>query len=456
MNASIDSIYDRQLQFFETGSTRDLKWRWDALKRLKRLIQENESELQDALHQDLHRSAFETFIAEIGPCLQEIDHLLNQLHTWNQAERKGSNQLIHFWSDAEVIPQPKGVALIIAPWNYPYYLIFPPLAGALAAGCTAVLKPSELLPYTSGLINKLIGKYFKVEEVSVVEGDVNVSKVLLEKPWDHIFFTGSTQVGKHIMSAAAKHLSSITLELGGKCPCIIDRKAKWKTAAKRIVWGKLMNAGQTCVAPDHLWVHESLYDDFVAQLKEEFTKQFDALGDDYAHLINAQAFNRMNQLSEHSSAWTPAERNREQNYFPPVVLELNELSHSSMQEEIFGPVLPILQFSDDKDMSSFTAHRSAPLALYYFGPEGKNWKVLKKMSRSGALIRNEVLMHLAHAELPFGGLGESGMGHYHGRYSLECFSQNRAVISKSIWPDPPIRYAPYRGKLKWMKRLFSI
>lgn len=453
---SFESIKEKQLQLFQSGATRTLKWRKQQLKTLKALIQENEAELSKALFADLHRSPFETFVAELGPSLQEIDKQLDRMAFWSSPRKQVTNQLIHFWSRAEVIPQPKGNVLIIAPWNYPFYLLFPPLAGAFAAGCTAVLKPSEQLKETTALLASLFKKYFPENEAVLVEGDAAVSQALVEMPWDHIFFTGSSEVGKKIMASAAKNLTPLTLELGGKCPCIIDQSASLKIAAKRIAWGKLLNAGQTCVAPDHLWIDSSIKEEFIAHLKREFQRQFDLLGNDYSHLINPQAFERMTRLSDHTSAWKAGTSDATSLRFPPVLLELEGTDDPSMQEEIFGPVLPMLTFDNDLPESILQVHHSSPLAIYYFDKKNQSWKTLKNHSRSGALVRNEVVMHLAHSNLPFGGIGESGFGHYHGQYSFDCFSHTRSILEKVNWPDAPIRYAPYSGKLKLIRRLFSI
>lgn len=451
---AIEKLREKQLAFFKSGGSRDIKWRKNALKQLKRMIITHESELSQALRLDLHRSPFDTYVAEIGPCLQEIDHLLRKLDFWSAPQTLPTPQHIHFWSKARVLPEPVGRVLIIAPWNYPYYLLFPPLAGALAAGCTVVLKPSEHLPHTSSLCQKLIEQTFQEEEVALLQGDATFTQQLLNRPWDHIFFTGSTAVGKAVMAAAAPHLSPVTLELGGKCPAIVDRKAHLAVAARRIAWGKLLNAGQTCVAPDHLWVHEEVYDAFVDLLKKELRAQYEALGEDYTHLIHQSALERMERLAEHPSAWRVAEVRKEDRHFPPVVLELENQQHMAMQEEVFGPVLPVLRWKEAAPWPAFTTHLQAPLAVYYFGPKGKRWKQLLRESRSGAVVRNEVVMHLAHPELPFGGVGESGIGKYHGRHTFDCFTQQRAVMEKITWFDPPVRYAPYKGKLKWMKALF--
>ena len=453
---AIELLREKQLAFFQSGESRELKWRKNALKRLKRLITQHESALSNALQLDLHRSAFDTYVAEIGPCLQEIDQLLRKLDSWSGPQKLTTPQHIHFWSKARVVPEPIGRVLIIAPWNYPYYLLFPPLAGALAAGCPVVLKPSEHLPHTSALCSELIQQTFHEKEVALLQGDANFTQQLLNRPWDHIFFTGSTTVGKAVMAAAAPHLSPVTLELGGKCPAIVDQKANIAIAARRIAWGKLLNAGQTCVAPDHVWVHEEVYDDFVGLLKKALRQQYHALGDEYTHLIHDAAFERMERLAHHAEAWQVAPPRREERHFPPVVLELENTSHASMQEEIFGPLLPILPWSEAGQWPAFTTHLQAPLAVYYFGPKGKRWKRLQQESRSGAIVRNEVVMHLAHPELPFGGVGESGIGRYHGRHTLDCFTQQRAVMEKITWFDPPVRYAPYKGKLKWMKALFRL
>ncbi|MEM5492050.1 aldehyde dehydrogenase family protein [Hoeflea sp. AS16] len=453
MTQPSDSIASLRASF-DSGKTRPQAWRRGQLLRLRAMVEENESAINDALHADLGKSGFEARMTEIGTVLSEISHTLSHLNTWMRPQRIStplSNQPGH----SRVIHEPLGVVLIMAPWNYPVNLVLTPLIGAIAAGNCAALKPSEVSARTSALLARLIPAYLDTEAFAVFEGGPEVSTALLEQRFDHIFFTGSEAIGKIVMTAAAKHLTPVTLELGGKSPCIIHDDSDLALAARRVAWGKFLNAGQTCIAPDYILVQETVADAFVDRLKasiRDFFGDDPKLSPDYPRLINERHFDRVRELISGGDIAVGGETDRSVKYIAPTVLTGVDPEATVMREEIFGPVLPIVTYRSIDEAIGFITSRPKPLALYLFAKSGEiRDQVIERTSSGGACI-NDVVMHLAVPELPFGGVGASGMGAYHGRTSFDTFSHARSVLTKSEHFDVPLRYPPYsKRKLGWLK-----
>lgn len=439
---------------FDSGKTRSELWRRGQLRRLQAMIEDNEAAFQDALHADLGKSGFEARMTETGTVLTEIGHTLSHLKKWMRPKRV-STPLSNQPGRSHIVSEPLGLVLIIAPWNYPVNLILTPLIGAIAAGNCAILKPSEISAHTSALLGRLIPDYMDPEAIHVVEGGAETSTELLEQRFDHIFFTGSEAIGRIVMTAAAKHLTPVTLELGGKSPCIIHEDSDLEIAAKRVAWGKFLNAGQTCIAPDYILVQETIRDEFIARLKasiREFFGDDPSTSPDYPRLVNARHFDRVAGLISGGEIAIGGETDRASKYIAPTVLTGVAPDAAVMQEEIFGPVLPVMTYSTIDEAIKFINSRPKPLALYLFSKSSQiHDDVIARTSSGGACI-NDVVMHLAVPELPFGGVGASGMGAYHGQTSFDTFSHHRAVLTKSVHLDVPLRYPPYSDrKLRWLK-----
>lgn len=447
----LDAIRKRQRRLFESGATLPLSFRKNALKGLLASIEANQSAIEEALFLDLGKSSFEAMATEIGYVRKEIKSFLSNLNNWTAPQKVNSPLLITGPASAKIVYQPKGCVLIISPWNYPFQLVMAPLAGAIAAGNTVVVKPSEFSSNTEKIIQKLIAECFDEALVSVVTGGVNETQELLSYQWDHIFFTGSTKVGKIVMRAAAEHLSPVTLELGGKSPTVIAHDANIKLAAKRIAWGKFINAGQTCIAPDYILIPETLISSFREELNKNILQFF---GSDpstsafYGQIISQSHFDRLADL-------LPNKENaiREKRFIPPSLIELKmDEAHPSMDQEIFGPILPIISYSNDEEAIQFIRNRPRPLALYVFTESAARKKRYERETHSGGLVFNDVIMHIANANLPFGGVGESGMGSYHGKFSIDCFSHKKSIHRASTLIDIPLRYPPYPA---WAKKLID-
>ncbi|MFN8207458.1 MAG: aldehyde dehydrogenase [Bacteroidales bacterium] len=443
-----------QRKFFATLLTRDTRFRKASLISLRDEIRAKEKEICQALEIDLGKSQFEGYATEVGLVLKEISLQIKNLHRW-AGPRRVRTPLSHFFSFSYIQPEPYGVVLIIAPWNYPFMLTFTPLAGAVAAGNCVVIKPSQHAPATGKIMEEIIRNVFQEEHVSLFQGGREMNEVLLREPFDYIFFTGSVPVGKLVMEAASKNLTPVSLELGGKSPCIIDADADLVTAARRVVWGKFTNAGQTCVAPDYLFVHRSIKSLFLALL-EKTTREFYGPEPmncpDYPRIINPENVDRLAGLLGKGTVLTGGTFNREKKYFAPTIVDEVVPSDPVMQDEIFGPILPVMVFDELAEAVAFINSRSKPLALYYFGNKIKVARqVLQETSSGGACI-NDTVMHFANHHLPLGGVGNSGMGRYHGRFTFETFSNPKAVIRKINYPDISLRYPPYKGKLKWIRR----
>ncbi|MFD1425854.1 aldehyde dehydrogenase [Kroppenstedtia sanguinis] len=451
------SLLQNQRAFFRSGKTQETDFRLESLKKLRRAIQSREGEIMAALKQDLNKSEQEAFISEIGYMVQEISFVTKNTKFWARPQ-KVKTALTHMGSSSYIYPEPYGVSLIIAPWNYPFMLALSPLVGAVAAGNCVVLKPSELTPHVSALLADLIADTFDPGHVTVMEGGVETSTELLKQPFDKIFFTGSPGVGRVVMEAAAQHLTPVTLELGGKSPAIVDQDADLSLAAKRIAWGKWLNAGQTCVAPDYLWVHEERKEELIQQLGKairQFYGETPLQNPDYTRIVNEKHFNRLNAYLQEGTAILGGETDPEQLKIAPTLLEGVTWGQSVMEDEIFGPILPILTFRDLSQVVEQVTAQPKPLALYYFSNNrGKQEKILRSISFGGGCI-NDTIMHLATPHLPFGGVGNSGLGNYHGKHSFDCFSHQKSVLKQTQKFDLPFRYPSSKNGLKVLRRIMK-
>lgn len=450
-------IIAKQRQFFQTGKTKDVTFRIAQLKILKQLVIENKTAIIQALKADLHKPEFESYATEIG-VNKEIDYAIKHINSWTKP-KKAAVPLDLFPYSAKIYPEPLGVVLIIGPWNYPFQLIISPLVGAIAAGNCTIIKPSELAPSTSDLITKLIHKYFAPEYITVVPGAVETSQQLLAEKFDHIFFTGGTAIGKIVMEAAAKHLTPVTLELGGKSPCIIDTDINLEHTAKRIIWGKFINAGQTCIAPDYLLVDTKIKPNLVNVLQkclQEFYGENPANSPDYGRIIHQKHFDRLVNLLKCGEVIIGGETNREELYIAPTLLENVSLKDPVMQEEIFGPILPIIEYTDINEAITLINSRPKPLALYLFSQNKNLQKRILQETSSGGVCINDTVMQVGVSSLPFGGVGDSGMGSYHGKAGFDTFSHDKSVLQNSFPWDIDWRYAPYQGKLSLLKKIIGI
>jgi len=439
----IREIRERQGRFFRSGETLDVKWRLERLKAFEAAVRKWEKPLCEALWTDLHKSYEEAYLTEVSLLLGEIRSHIHNLRKWSRPKRV-STPLKMFPSRSRIVSEPLGTALIIAPWNYPVQLLLTPLVGAISSGCTAVLKPSPYVPNVSKVTRQLIEDTFNDEYIAVVQGNRDVNAALLEERWDLIFFTGSPALGKIVMGAAARNLTPVVLELGGKSPCIVDKDADIKTAARRIAWGKSLNAGQTCIAPDYLMLHEDIKDVFLKELELNFKE---LLGNNpqetkhFVRIVNDKAFDRLEGYLKDGKVVSGGRTDKSDRYFEPTVLDDVPQDATVMNEEIFGPIFPVRTFKEIDEVISYVVSREKPLALYYFGGQGD--KVLRHTSSGGACI-NDTIMHIANENVPFGGVGNSGLGSYHKKRSFDAFTHYRAVITTPTFLDLPFRYMPYR------------
>lgn len=439
----IGEIRAKQESYFRSGATLDVRTRKANLVAFEKAVLKWEKPLCEALWKDLHKSYEESYIAEVSILLGEIRTHIRNIGKWTRPQRRPTPMKL-FPSRSKIISEPLGTALIISPWNYPVQLLLTPLVGVISSGCTAVLKPSPYVPEVSDVIEKMIRDTFPEEYVAVVQGDRDVNTALLEQRWDMIFFTGSPSFGRAVMAAAAKSLTPVVLELGGKSPCIIDKDADIEVAAKRVAWGKSLNAGQTCIAPDYLMLHKKIKDKFLSELEKAFRE---LLGDDpqksehFVRIVNDAAFERLEGYLADGEVVFGGKTDKSERYFSPTVLDHVSLDSPVMQEEIFGPIFPVQTFSSLDEVIRFVSMREKPLALYYFGSQGD--KVLKHTTSGGSCI-NDVIMHIANENVPFGGVGMSGMGSYHHKRTFDVFTHYRSVISTPTWIDLPFRYMPYK------------
>lgn len=447
-----------------SGETREVAFRKRQLDLLSEAIRLRESAIQEALEADLGKCAFESYTSEIGFLYEEIKYTRRRVARWSR-KRRVPTPLVHFPSRSYVIPEPLGVVLILSPWNYPVQLALAPLIGAIAAGCTAIIKPSEHAPATSSLLSELVAATFDPAYVDVIEGDGEVASALVSMPFDKIFFTGSTAVGKRVMRAASENLTPVVLELGGKSPAIVHKDANLEVAAKRIVWGKYMNAGQTCVAPDFLYVHEEVVEPLIEELRKSvrsFYGEEPKESPDYARVINENHFDRLTSMLQASLAHPDSqllfggEHERQVRYIAPTAVRVPGWQTALMNEEIFGPLLPLLSYSSLPVAISELQNRPHPLALYLFSSSREvREQVIEGIPFGGGSI-NETVLHLANPNLPFGGVGSSGQGAYHGKRSFDAFTHEKSILSHATWPDLPIKYPPYTSKaLALIKRLMG-
>ncbi len=450
----IKNIISRQKDFFNSNKTKEVRFRMEQLKKIKSLIKANEDKLFKAIYEDFGKSEFETYVTELSLLYHEIDIFIRKVPKWSR-KKKVSTGLVNFPAKSYIIPEPLGTSLVIGAWNYPYQLSLLPAVTAIAAGNTVVLKPSELPSRTSAEMADLINNHFPKEFFHVIEGGVAETTELLAHHFDKIFFTGSIPVGKVVYQAAAKHLTPVTLELGGKSPVFVLPDAHLKIAAKRIVWAKFINAGQTCVAPDYILVHESVQDAFIEALKNEleiYPKTTGTKAGHYLKIINERNFDRLEKLMDEEKICCGGAREREQRFISPTVLKDVSFDDDIMQDEIFGPLLPLVPFTDLDDAIAKVKARPKPLSCYvYSGKRSTINKILREVSFGGGAV-NESLMHLSNSKLPFGGVGFSGMGSYHGKAGFDAFTHYKSILDKPSWFEAKIKYPPYSlKKLKLIK-----
>jgi aldehyde dehydrogenase (NAD+) len=437
--------------------SKEVNYRKEKLKKFSHIISLHEDEIIKALHNDFKKPAFEAFLTEINLVQSDLKDAIKNINSWAKPKRVRAS-ILNFPSSDYIYSEPYGKTLIISPWNYPFQLAICPLIAAYAAGNSVVLKPSELTPNTSSLISKIIRETFDVKEVVAVLGDADVAKNLLSKRWDYIFFTGSVGVGKEVAKAAATNLTPVTLELGGKNPCIIDATANLQIAAKRIVWGKFINAGQTCIAPDYLLIQERVKSKFIKLVKEEIKNAFGEdpqLSPDFTRIINKKNWQRLVSMIPEDKIAAGGIHEEESLYIAPTLIDEPLLDSEIMKDEIFGPLLPLLSYENEGDLNKIISGYEKPLSLYVF-TENKSFaeRMIQKFSFGGGCI-NDTVVHFSNKRLPFGGVGNSGIGAYHGKKSYETFSHQKSIVKKATWLDIPVRYAPYKNKLKIVRKLLK-
>jgi aldehyde dehydrogenase (NAD+) len=453
IQASVVAKVDAQREYFKSQATKPLNFRIENLKKFRSAILKYESRIAEALWLDLHKSPEEAYLTETSIVLQEIGNHLKHLKRWASPKRVPtplpllpSSSRIHF--------EPLGNALVSAPWNYPFQLLLNPLVGAISSGCTAVLKPSPYTPNISRVMEELVTEIFDPAYVAIVQGDRTVNQLLLEQRFDVIFFTGSPSLGKIVMQAASKYLTPVVLELGGKSPCIVDKDANLDLAARRIAWGKCINAGQTCIAPDYLFVHRSVKDELLKKIASAIEKLYGKEIREsryYPRIVNDQAVTRLQKLMLHGKIVHGGEVVETEKFIAPTLIDEVQPDFPIMQEEIFGPLLPVMTFSELSEAIDFVNNHEKPLAFYYFGSNRKARQVLLNTTSGGGCI-NDTLMHIANHHLPFGGVGNSGMGNYHGYDSFLAFSHARALVTSPTWIDLPFKYPPFKF-FKWVKKI---
>lgn len=449
----ISAIVQQQKDFFKTGKTKNVDFRKAALKRLSIELDKREKDIAKAMYNDFRKPEFETVMTETGIVRSELKLAIRKLKSWTKS-RCVKPALLNFPSRSRLYREPYGTVLIIAPWNYPFQLVFSPLIGAIAAGNTVIVKPSEHSEHTSSVVSEIISKVFDPGHVRVIEGEVAVAAKLLRERWDYIFFTGSIAVGKIVAKAAAEHLTPVTLELGGKNPCIVDETAVLKMAVRRIVWGKFINCGQTCIAPDYVLVHESVKNEFVELCKAEISRTYGnniQQSPDYARIINHRNFEVLARCIEGEKIVTGGITDPTDLYFAPTLLDNPALTSYVMKHEIFGPILPIITYKTEFELHTIISSYEKPLALYIFSNHVHFInRVIENHAFGGGTV-NDTLVHFANHHMPFGGVGLSGMGAYHGKHSFDTFTCEKGMTTRYNWLDLPVRYAPYRDKMKALK-----
>ncbi len=453
--ADIKEIVRKQREYYTSEETLELSFRMRALKRLYAALKRNEGNILDALKKDLNKAPFEAYASEVGIIYTELKDAMSNLYRWNRVKRVRT-PLVHFKSSSYLVSEPYGVTLIMSPWNYPYQLTVAPLIGAIAGGNCAVVKPSAYSPNTSAILAKVIKECFDEKYITVIEGGREANQQLLKEKFDYIFFTGSVPVGKLVMEAASKYLTPVTLELGGKSPCIVCKDADIELAAKRIIWGKTLNSGQTCVCPDYLLVHRDVKDKLIAAMKKyckKFYGDIPCQNGDFPRIINRKHFERLKNLISSGKIVAGGDVNEETLQISPTILDEVTWEDAVMQEEIFGPILPVIEFDHLRQVIDAVNCHPKPLALYLFtNSKETEKKIVKCVSFGGGCI-NDTLVHLATSHMPFGGVGESGMGGYHGKWSFDTFTHTKSIMKKSNLLDINLRYPPYRDKLKLLKKI---
>lgn len=448
MNEQLKQILEKQRKFFRDGNTLPDDSRLEKLRLLRDSIKRHEKDITDALHEDLGKSEFEGFMCEAGLVISEISFMIRNLRKLT-ADKTVSTPLTNFPASSFIRPGPRGNVLIVSPWNYPFLLAMDPLADAVAAGNTAIIKPSRMSPATVRIMGIIIKECFRPEHVFLVEEDISGARELLKEKFDFIFFTGSQNVGREVLRCAAENLTPAVLELGGKSPCIVDETADIKTAARRIVFGKFLNCGQTCVAPDYILCHRKVQEELQREICLQIEKQYGSSPlerSTYGKIISRKHFDRIRGLIDPEKVITGGQVNEQTLQIAPTVMTGVTWEDPVMQEEIFGPVLPVLAFDSISEVISMLAEKPKPLAFYFFSDDKSRQKEIMTVCRFGGGCVNDTIIHLATTEMPFGGFGESGMGSYHGEEGFKTFSHMKSIVNRKIWPDFPVRYAPYDNK----------
>lgn len=453
----METILEQQREYFNSNITKEYKFRHDALKRLKKSINKSREEITKSLYVDLKKSSFESYATEIGIVLDEISHAISNLKRWMRRECH-CTPLMFFKAKSYVVHEPLGVILIIAPWNYPFQLLMSPLVGAIAAGNCVILKPSMDAPATARVMAKIVNECFDAQHVAITDIDNMMTNRLLGLRFDHIFYTGGVGYAKNVLRAAAEYLTPVTLELGGKSPCIVESDANIAIAARRIVWGKFMNCGQTCVAPDYLMVHSEVKELLVEALRDEIERQYgETIKDntDYGRIINRSRYNHLIDLMEGHTVICGGDSDDKDLYIAPTLLDDVTADSPIMREEIFGPLLPIIEYDDIEEVIEYIKSMEKPLSLYYFTSDKFKVNNMINKTSSGGCAINDVVIQVANHNLPFGGVGHSGMGSYHGKYSFLTFSHSRAVMESSIKVNIGIKFAPFGNKLSILRKIIK-
>ena len=455
ITTSIKETLKEQKRFFATGKTQNVNFRIEQLNKLESAIKNHELAILKALKEDLNKPEFEAYI-ELA-VISDIKYARKNIKSWVKP-KKVKAPIDQFPASARIYPEPLGSILIISPWNYPFSLMISPLIGAISAGNCAVLKPSEIAPATSKILTKIIEATFTPEYISIFEGGVEISQELLAEKFDHIFFTGGTKIGQIVMEAAAKNLTPVTLELGGKSPCIVDRNVDLKESAKRITWGKFLNSGQTCIAPDYLLVERTIKNDLITAINQcikDFYGTEPQSSPDYARIVSQRHFARLIALLQDGKIITGGKTDEANLYISPTLMDNVPLDAPIMQEEIFGPILPIIEYTNLEEAIAFVNERPKPLALYIFSKDKITQQKVINSTSSGGVCINDTIMQVGVPELPFGGVGNSGIGNYHGKASFDTFSHHKSILQRYFWFDLNWRYAPYKNKIEQIKRLMK-
>ncbi len=456
MPSKVEEVLEGQRKYYKSGATRSLKARKEILRKLRRALQTNENKLYSAIYADFKKSEFETYATELALVYHDIDEAVSKLDNWARKKHVTTN-LLNQPASSYIVPEPLGLALVIGAWNYPYYLSLAPIVAAISAGCSVVLKPSELPERTSAVMARLINENFDAGLLHVIEGGLPEATELLHQKWDKIFFTGSSTVGKIVYKAAAENLTPVTLELGGKSPALVMASCDLSVTVKRLVWAKFLNAGQTCIAPDYVLVDKRIADEFIDRVKKEVSKaNYDTANDNYVQIINERNMDRIAALISRNKVVLGGEVDNVLRTIQPTVLYPSSADDAAMQEEIFGPVWPIIPYDTLEDAYAVIAKSDKPLAAYiYSNKKSEVDMFMAKVSFGGGAV-NDAVMHIVNSHLPFGGVGASGMGAYHGEEGFRSFSNYKSILDKPTWLEPNIKYSPYsKTKFKWIKRLFQ-